>query len=330
MKKLLKPASIVFYLLSAFVFFIVGLYLAGILGAGKNQGLAGGAIVLGYGVLTGGLAFIISFFIAYHVVHKWVVRLNWILFVLLLIGYGVTHYRYVQRNQKDAPSEKEHAPLPTTEPMAMLAASPPTTTPASLPYRQKATPLKSDALGLGFFKHNFYDHPTCYFYGNINWEKGLAAHIAQDSIALVQDQSGGFSLRSAPPYLLPEYHETIHGEFYFKVIAEGYDFVKVEVNHTTQQLAYLNKNNGRLYYWPEFLLQRSAVSMLPDHQQPLRLKPLANAGTQLDAYTSLRPIAVQEDWLQVAVQNSKQQTIHYSWIRWRDSEKMLISFDMDR
>ena len=62
MKKLLHPSCIVMYLLALPVFFLFGLLLAGYLGAGKGQGLAAGAIVLGYGVLAAGIAIIVAFF----------------------------------------------------------------------------------------------------------------------------------------------------------------------------------------------------------------------------------------------------------------------------
>jgi len=99
MKKLIKPASIAFYFLFAIVFFFLGMYIAGVTGVGKNQGLAGGAIVLVYGLFSGGLAFIASFFIVRYVLHKWVVRLNWLLLIIVAISYGLVHYSYLEREK---------------------------------------------------------------------------------------------------------------------------------------------------------------------------------------------------------------------------------------
>ncbi len=326
MKKLLKPASIVFYILTALVFFLLGLFFAGAIEAGKNQGLAGGAIVLGYGVLFGGLAFISSFIIAYHVVHKWIVRLNWILLLLLGIGYGITHYRYLQRNQKQMPSENERIERSTTAPISMLTPAETYTRMTLLPKKTLVNNLDANEIGLGFFKPNFYEYPQCYFYGNINWEKGVAEHLPQDSISLQQDPSGGFLLKSAPPYLWPEYHHTPHGEFYFKVIAEGHDFAKVVVNQKTGQITYLDKTKGTLLHWPEFLLKLNAITLLAEYPQSLRLKPLAHSELLSETYERLIPLAVQGDWLQVAARNDKQQTSTQGWVRWRDHEKLLITY----
>jgi len=108
MKKLLKPANIAFYFLMLFFFFMVGMYVAGLLEVGKNQGLAGGAIVLGWGVLFAAIAFVSSFFIAHIVTHKKIVRLNWLLLFLLIIVYAITHYRYLERQKS---KEKTEQPL---------------------------------------------------------------------------------------------------------------------------------------------------------------------------------------------------------------------------
>ena len=62
MKNFFKPARLAFYLLMLVGFFFLGLYFAALIDAGKGQGLAGGAIVLGYGILFGGVAFLASFF----------------------------------------------------------------------------------------------------------------------------------------------------------------------------------------------------------------------------------------------------------------------------
>ncbi|WP_203296415.1 hypothetical protein [Luteirhabdus pelagi] len=328
MKKLIKPASIAFYILIALVFFIIGLYFAGFIGAGKNQGLAGGAIVLGYGVLFGGLAFIGSFFIAYHVAHKWIVRCNWIVLVILAMTYGITHYRFLQ-NKKDKAPVQTTPPVKTTEPISFLSTT--ASRSRSLKTSIKRDILNTDsssAIGLGFFKPNFYEYSTLYFYGNINWEKGFAEHLPQDSISLQQNQTGGFDLRSAPPYLWPAYHNTEYGEFYFKVFAVGYDFITVEVNTKTQQKVYVDKNAGELLYWPSFLLQLNTVSMVEEHSQPIRIKPLAHAGTVAQDFKSLRPLTVEGDWLQVALKNEKNQTVATGWLRWRKDQKLLIDYSI--
>lgn len=114
MKKLLKPANIAFYFLMFLVFAMLGLFYAGFIDAGKNQGLAGGAIVLGYGLLFGGLAFIASFFIAYRLEVKKTVRINWVLLVTLLITWGFKYYQLQQRDQLQQEKKEQFKPAPTS------------------------------------------------------------------------------------------------------------------------------------------------------------------------------------------------------------------------
>ncbi|MCB0306679.1 MAG: hypothetical protein KDI38_23150, partial [Calditrichaeota bacterium] len=88
MKVYFKPSSILFYLLSALLFFLLGTVLAGIAGAGKGQGLAGGAIVLGYGVMAGCFALIAAIVTVGFVKESRVRSFNKILaaiFALLII-----------------------------------------------------------------------------------------------------------------------------------------------------------------------------------------------------------------------------------------------------
>ncbi len=181
MKKIFKPASLLFSFLCVLVFFIVGVYYAGFIEAGKNQGLAGGAIVLGWGVLFAAIALVLSFFATYKIAHKKIVIGNWILFVLLLIGYGITHYRYNQRQklkeEKDKPfKEKPTTPTKTAEPTAMLI-------PREID-GEVAIPseMEAQSMGMGFFSPNYYENPTLYFYGNLNLEKSLMDHTPYDSI----------------------------------------------------------------------------------------------------------------------------------------------------
>jgi hypothetical protein len=75
-KKLFTPANIAFYVLMGIAFFIAGIFYANMIEAGKDQMLAGGAIVLGWGVLFGGIAFIASIFIAYYTSAQIIKRLN--------------------------------------------------------------------------------------------------------------------------------------------------------------------------------------------------------------------------------------------------------------
>lgn len=83
--KLLKPASFLLYFLSLIVFFLGGMFYARFMDVAKGQGLAGGAIVLSYGLGFAFIALIIAFYIANNAAHKMVVLANKILFGVLVV-----------------------------------------------------------------------------------------------------------------------------------------------------------------------------------------------------------------------------------------------------
>ena len=103
MKKLLKPASLLFYFLMVVVFFIIGLYVAKLAGAGKNQMLAGGAIVLFYGLVSSGIAFLLALFVAHGVKHNSVIKFNKILAILFFLLVSITAYKVMAREKKEDP-----------------------------------------------------------------------------------------------------------------------------------------------------------------------------------------------------------------------------------
>lgn len=230
-------------------FFILGLFYAGIINAGKNQGLAGGVIVLGYGVLFSGIAFLASFFIAHKVKHKFIVRLNWVLVIVVLIIYGIIHYRYLNR-EKTKENEKTNTEsikqpstsIPKLEPTAMLTQIETTIT------------NEENQMGLGFFKPNFFNNSTLYFYGEVNPEKGLTGHIPTDSLVTARDQYGDFTSTYAPPWLWPEFMKLEYGIMYFKINTLGREFIKVEANSKNGQEVYLNRDEGEVLFWPETIL----------------------------------------------------------------------------
>ncbi|RFN57992.1 hypothetical protein [Marixanthomonas ophiurae] len=321
MKKLLKLANIAFYFLMLLVFFAIGLYVAGLLEAGKNQGLAGGAIVLGYGALFGGIAFIFSFFIAYHIKHKLIVRFNWLLLLLLVITYGITHYRYLERQnkQEEKPDFKEIPPTEAkTEPTALLE------------LRDSMKPINSDEkeMGIGFFIPNFHEHRTLYFYGAVNLEKGLTEHIPQDSIVFTLDKHKNFTTTYAPPWLLPAQLKLDYGIIHFKALGIGHEFVKIETNAQDNRIAYLDKNKGTLVGWPEYILSMNSVEFITKNNQKVHVKPLDYAGEVNADFDLITPLFVEGDWLYGVLLSDNRTENGKGWVRWRKDGKLLITYSL--
>jgi len=321
MKNFFKPARIAFYILMLLTFFIIGLYFASWIGAGKGQGLAGGAIVLGYGVLFGGVAFIASFFISYHIKHKLIIRFNWVLLLVLVIAYGVTHYRYLERQnkQEEQPGFKKMPPTEAkTEPTALLE------------LRESMKPINSDEkeMGIGFFIPNFHEHRTLYFYGGVNLEKGLTEHTPQDSIVFALDEHKNFTTTYAPPWLLPAQLKLDYGIIHFKALGIGHEFVKIETNTQDNRIAYLDKNKGTLVGWPEYILSMNSVEFIVKNNQKVHVKPLDYAGEVHADFDFIAPLLVEGDWLYGVLLSDNRTETGKGWIRWRKDGKLLIIYSL--
>ncbi|MGB1309404.1 MAG: hypothetical protein ACPG6B_10870 [Oceanihabitans sp.] len=234
MNKGFKPASIAFYVLMFIVFFFIGIYVAKFMDAGKNQMLAGGAIVLGWGVLFAGIALIASIFIAYYLQLKKIIKLNWALLILLLILYGITHYNYLERKKEKAKKElleKQSSTLINTNKSISK-----NTNQTLLAINANHSLKTKNNLAIGFFKPNYIENPTVYFYGNINLEKELLEHTPQDSIVFTRDTYNNINTSYAPPWLFPEHLKLDYDIFIFKVLGVSSNFVKVEANKTNHQI----------------------------------------------------------------------------------------------
>ena len=331
MQKLLKPASIAFYFLILFVFFFVGMYVAGMLGAGKNQMLAGGAIVLGWGVMFAGLAFVASFFIARFTPHHIIVRLNWILLALLILAYGITHYRYLERQKEKEKSdsfEKREStralPEVSVSMVSYAMAANKNAIASDVEEAQNQTPH----MGIGFFKPNIYEHSTLYFYGDVNLEKGMLEHMPMDSVVFANDKYGNPTTTYAPPWLFPEHLKLDYGIITFKALGIGYDFVKVEVNKVTHQWNYLDKQQGEFLSWQEFLMGVNSVEFIDKSNQSVHVKPLNYAGEVNVAFDFMLPLLIEQEWMYVRLVNDSLVEQGKGWIQWKKDNLLLITYSL--
>jgi|GEM_PF-363432 len=327
MKNFFKPARIGFYILMLLTFFVLGLYYAGFVAAGKGQGLAGGAIVLGYGVLFGGVAFVASFFIAHFLEVSKIKIINWVLLALL----GATWvYKYYEYKTRDAQQEKRNEPYQDKNTMPTETAEPVS---ASLVFKRANAshieePLAKNNLGLGFFTPNFYEYPTLYFYGNITHGKSVSAHIPQDSLALGRDQFGDFTLIAAPPWLWPEAMNQQFGIFHFKVTAIGQEFITVEGNSKNGKRIILNKQQGQLHYWPDILLLATTLTFVEEKKQLPRSKPLDNAIEVTTPFEYMTAIEITNEWALVSLKDSNHRHVGKGWIRWQKEHQLLINYTL--
>lgn len=333
MKTILKPARIAFYFLMLLVFFALGLYFAQYIEAGKGQGLAGGAIVLAYGVVFGGIAFVASFFLANIIPHKTLKRSNWILLMLLLAAWGYKWYEFQERDrlqkERNAPYQsKTTEPLSThqenfSQPLALANQT------SRLFLAKNSIPLQqTDEQSLGYFSPNFFNNPTLYCYGNINLEKSLMDHLPTDSITFKRNQFDQFEIATAPPWLVPEIQKLDYNMLYFKLIGISEDFAIIVGNSNTGQKVYVDRHAGKVIYWPDFLLTINSVEFLPNSKEKVHIKPItASSNVNVD-YNFMRVLAVQQDWAHVLLLDDNFEKKGSGWIQWKRDGKLLIQYNL--
>ena len=316
MSKFIKPTSILLYLLSFVVFVILGATYAALSGAADGQGLAGGAIVLGYGIMFGFFAIVVSIFIVYQSSQKTIYVGVVILFVLLLLLIAILFIR--QKMQKNKVDEEVQFKVSTEIFHAAV-------------YKELKNEFSQNTeipLGLGFFSPNFYEYPVLYFYGNPDFSKTLHDNFHMDSILFTQSEPGNYNISYAPPWLQPNHIKMDYGILYFRVQSLGKEYIEITVNTSTQKTSYVNRFGGNIILWPEFLLNVYSIEILPENQQTIKIKPQDNAGEVNFDYDILQPISIKNEWIQVQLQDKNLNPITTGWLRWKNNEKLLISYSL--
>ncbi len=325
MNKYFKPASILFYIFMLLVFFFIGVYTGKLFGVADNQGLAGGAIVLGWGVLFGGIAFLASFFIVRVIRTKNIVLLNILLFVLLLLSILLTYLNYQARQAlKDNPEENQEQPelKPVTPTTMFLTKSNFDKTIA------KVESTSDNEMGLGFFTPNYYEFPVLYFYGGVNLEKSINDHSPQDSVVFTQQEGYKLSTSYAPPWLFPEHLKLDYELMAFKVLGLGNDFLKVEVNKVTGQIAYLDKTKGTYKTWPEFLRTKASLEPIEKENQTVHIKPLKHASKVQVDFKWMQPLLIERTWMYVKLLDEHHKEQGRGWVQWRNDERLLVRYSL--
>lgn len=264
MNKFFKPSSVVLYFLLIFLFFILGAIVAGISGVAKNQGLAGGAIVLGYGIMTALGGFILSIIFVTRVNVKNIKKTNWFLLALLLIIMAVMKFRFDSNKSPNNSQQEVNQPKTTTSPSLKLI------------HNLSPTHL-TESMGLGLFTPNFIENWKLYFYAIQNFKKAMEQNPKLDSISFSQKNSGEFEITTAPPCLKPEHLKLDYEILYFKVIRIGKDYLQIEGNSSTNDTYFVSKWSGDIILWPEFILSTFMLEFPEGKNQVIRIKPLDNA-----------------------------------------------------
>lgn len=321
--QMLKGYSFLFYFLAIICCFFSGLTYAGIVEAGKHQGLAGGAIVFGYGVVGAFLGLLIALFVAYKTNRKIIFWLNIILAVAIACFYGYYHLKYLERKKTKAlEKQKKELPAkpvtPEAEPTAMVFKKP-----LSKPVNNE---IRND--GLGMFVPNFGEQHVLYFYGNPHLNKAILEHTPYDSITFKKSEYGGYDIATAPPWLVPDHLKLDYDMLYFKVQSITQEFVEVTVNTVSNQTSFVNKYSGKIIFWPEFLLGVHSVEFPNPETQSIYTKPLPHASNVTMSYSFMRPLQIANEWMFVELQDDNFNLVGKGWIKWIKDGKLLIRYSL--
>lgn len=312
MSALFKRAAILFYFLVTFNALLLGMFYAGATDAGANQGLAGGAIVLEYGVIFGLVSLFIAPFIVYNFRRRNIIILNKIMVLILVLALGIIFYRIFNSTNNTAFKNSNQSIILHSSVISKPA----------LPLLQQNTP----DMGLGMFAPSLSLERPLFFYGNPNLAKSIIEHTPYDSITFKRTEYGQFDIATAPPWLQPHHIKLDYDVMYFKVIGITQDFLEVIVNTTNQQTAYVDRRAGQLLYWPDFFNSMHSVEFIND--QKVFARPFDYAGTVSTGFSFMRPVRIKQDWMEVILIDNAFEPVGKGWIKWHDHEKLLISYNL--
>lgn len=317
---MIKPAALLFYLLIILVFFAIGILYAGLTGAAEGQGLAGGAIVFFYGIISAFLAFIFSLFVVYKVEYRTIVIANRVLGILFFAFAVYSAYRIYTRERKETPV-KEY-PKKTTAPATMASLN------VSSALIGNTQQKKTQEMGLGFFKPDFFNEPVLNFYGDINPEKPIIEHWVYDSMTFKRNEYNQIEIATAPPWLVPDHLKMDYNILYFRVLGIAGDFVKIVGNKSNQQVSYVSRNAGKIIYWPEFLLGANSVEFIDGFEQQIRVRPFDYAGEVNVTFEYMKPLIIQQSWMKVLLKDNQLRKVGEGWIRWQKDDVLLVKYSL--
>ncbi len=313
MKRYLLPSSLLFYLFSAVIVFIVGVFLAKALGAGEGQGLAAAAIVLGYGVMAGILALIFAIFTLSFMAQNKVILVNKILALVLagLIIMGVLRLKSRQ-NQTDVSSR---TPLMPTVPLVKTAIA-------------HSSVDAETFTGLGMCQLESYGNRHFYFYNILNsGDTSIHDHLPSDSLVFRQTDQG-FEIAYAPPWFVPAHLKMDYGILFLRIVSVQKNRVEIVVNESNGMTKFVDRFQVELQFWPEFLLNMNTVEPIDHQNNPIRIKPSSHASPVNQHYSFLKPVRVTQEWIQVELLDQYLNSMAEGWLKWQEDGKFLISYSL--
>jgi hypothetical protein len=293
--------------------FLGGAAISSALGAAEDQGLAGPAIVLGYGLMSAMVGLFIGMLTSLKTNGRQLVKINWFLFVALMAFISILILFRWNKNNSKGTGYNQNGYTQHTTTFASLA---------------ELRENYEGGIDLGFFAPNLYESPTLFLYNDPNFDKTILEHYPTDTITFNKTEYGHYSISSAPPYLVPEHMKMDYDLLLFKLKSMGEEFAEIEVNKMNGLTRYVNKNDGKIMLWPDFLLTVNSVDFNLNSDQLVRIKPLDHASTAAVDFTVMKPILVRDEWLKVKLLDEDFQVISIGWIRWKKGNQLWIDYSL--
>ncbi len=287
------------------LFSIVGFFIGTLLSRffiPKNVGLAGGAMVLGYGVLGLFIGLVGSLIIQRYMNSGQLRTMNILggLFSLAMIGW----ITYKMKSQpKQEPIDYSQMPI-TKEPTAPAEATQPKL-----------------LAGPGMAKPHFEKNQNLNLYLTADDQSTPAATVVFENM----------DIASAPEWFLPEHLKLDYSMLFMKVKSRDKNMLEVEVNRDSKRTCWVKESEVSFMDWPTFYTNIFSVEAKNYADNPVREKPMTHAQPMQNVNEDdiLSVIKKEGDWLQVRISDSQDYSEKGTgWIRWRSDGELLLDYNL--
>ncbi|MCB9182978.1 MAG: hypothetical protein H6591_03595 [Flavobacteriales bacterium] len=255
------------------------------------------------------------------------VRLLWVVgtISLVLVGWTISRILSMQQEQRKQMEEEEErrrrlAPTSAAEQVRF----------ASLRNGHRAAPtseLGPAGMGLGMMAPHMRDGAWL-FYASPDPDHELMHPVVVDSLVFGHGVAHP-SIDAAPPWFVPAHLKLDHDLLLLRAITMSASWVEVVVNEGDGRTAWVERAQGELRLWPDFILAVATVEVIDPVANPMRTKPMEQASIRADGTSALlTPLAVQGDWLLVRAHGSSHTLDTTGWVRWRKGDSLLVNYKL--
>lgn len=303
--------KILFVILCAFTGFCTGMFITSLF-IDKTNGLAGPAEALLYGIAGSVTGFTAGIFSVRRMKPK---VFRFALAIVIFISAGLTVwiiYRVQSLSKKQTGFHFNHQHTNSFFTHAALI--------------EKEVSLPT---GLGMAKPHLSHGKLIYFY-HLNPIGMQPYQIRPVDSILIHKTASHFEISYAPPWFFPEVMKLDYDLLLFRTITVSKYWMEIVVNKQTGITYWISRDDAEFIDWANFLLDVFDVELIDPETNPLRLKPLNHAGivaTTPERF-SLKPLAINGDWMMVPTLGLADRIVPYGWIRWRKDDVLRIKYSL--